>query len=398
MVIPTPSPEEAVAVSSSASIGGSCADILTKLGTPTTTSSASIPIPPTPMSMPNGKLSSSAPADKMTGFELLARSRTPKVLATSISATSGISALETGLQQQRSHKFLAAEFDPEKEQPEQNQQPVRQPLISGIVVVSPPNVTTNIPTTMDLEPSDRIMEKSSTVRWKYTDPDLPPHLSEVNERNVIAILNRCDPERGRRCFSCGYDNTEKWLSNNQNNGYSVDPEGYFGHRKNSVGGGYDDEPYFWTFQQQGLQQQLGNSTTSSRGGGGGGGYFQNQPQQQPPPPAWSYNYFDGGDSAGFYHNNYHHSNNQQMSESGRKRFYSDGGSGSNTNSDLDIANAMEDEEVFTFDMAYHPDYLEIFLKTHHFLMRGDGPLPYNHRNYIAIMCAGAGRLLMSNVA
>ena len=36
-------------------------------------------------------------------------------------------------------------------------------------------------------------------------------------------------------------------------------------------------------------------------------------------------------------------------------------------------------------MAYHSDYLEVFLKTHHFLLRGDGPLPYNYRHYIAIM-------------
>jgi len=38
-------------------------------------------------------------------------------------------------------------------------------------------------------------------------------------------------------------------------------------------------------------------------------------------------------------------------------------------------------------MAYHPDYLDSFLKTHNFLLRGDGPLPFDHRHYIAIMAA-----------
>jgi len=36
-------------------------------------------------------------------------------------------------------------------------------------------------------------------------------------------------------------------------------------------------------------------------------------------------------------------------------------------------------------MAYHEDYLEVFLRTHHFLLRGDGPLPFTYRHYIAIM-------------
>lgn len=36
-------------------------------------------------------------------------------------------------------------------------------------------------------------------------------------------------------------------------------------------------------------------------------------------------------------------------------------------------------------MGYHPAYLEAFLKTQHYLMREDGPLPFAHRQYIAIM-------------
>ena len=36
-------------------------------------------------------------------------------------------------------------------------------------------------------------------------------------------------------------------------------------------------------------------------------------------------------------------------------------------------------------MGYHPQYLESFLKTQQYLLRGDGPLPYDYRHYIAIM-------------
>ncbi|WAR08565.1 SESN3-like protein, partial [Mya arenaria] len=39
-------------------------------------------------------------------------------------------------------------------------------------------------------------------------------------------------------------------------------------------------------------------------------------------------------------------------------------------------------------MGYHPHYLECFLRTQQFLLRGDGPLPYHFRHYIAIMAAG----------
>ncbi|RLU24359.1 hypothetical protein DMN91_002447 [Ooceraea biroi] len=39
-------------------------------------------------------------------------------------------------------------------------------------------------------------------------------------------------------------------------------------------------------------------------------------------------------------------------------------------------------------MASHPSYLEHFLRTQHFILRGDGPLPYDYRHFIAIMAAG----------
>ena len=36
-------------------------------------------------------------------------------------------------------------------------------------------------------------------------------------------------------------------------------------------------------------------------------------------------------------------------------------------------------------MGYHPQYLEAFLKTQQYILRGDGPLSYDYRHYIAIM-------------
>ncbi|XP_043543032.1 sestrin-1 isoform X1 [Chiloscyllium plagiosum] len=41
----------------------------------------------------------------------------------------------------------------------------------------------------------------------------------------------------------------------------------------------------------------------------------------------------------------------------------------------------------TLLMGFHPRYLDSFLKTQHYLMQVDGPLPYHYRHYIAIMAA-----------
>uniref|UniRef100_UPI00398EDF0B sestrin-1 isoform X2 n=1 Tax=Pristiophorus japonicus TaxID=55135 RepID=UPI00398EDF0B len=41
----------------------------------------------------------------------------------------------------------------------------------------------------------------------------------------------------------------------------------------------------------------------------------------------------------------------------------------------------------TLLMGFHPQYLDSFLKTQHYLMQVDGPLPYHYRHYIAIMAA-----------
>ncbi|KAF7266090.1 hypothetical protein GWI33_020542 [Rhynchophorus ferrugineus] len=39
-------------------------------------------------------------------------------------------------------------------------------------------------------------------------------------------------------------------------------------------------------------------------------------------------------------------------------------------------------------MGYHPLYLEQFLKTQDYILRGDGPLPFVYRHFIAIIAAG----------
>ena len=36
-------------------------------------------------------------------------------------------------------------------------------------------------------------------------------------------------------------------------------------------------------------------------------------------------------------------------------------------------------------MAYHPQYLEYFLRTEYYMFKGEGPLPFDWRCYIAIM-------------
>ena len=36
-------------------------------------------------------------------------------------------------------------------------------------------------------------------------------------------------------------------------------------------------------------------------------------------------------------------------------------------------------------MSHHPQYLDIFQKAQAFILRGDGPLPFHYRHFIAIM-------------
>ncbi|XP_041076349.1 sestrin-3-like isoform X1 [Polyodon spathula] len=41
----------------------------------------------------------------------------------------------------------------------------------------------------------------------------------------------------------------------------------------------------------------------------------------------------------------------------------------------------------TQQMGYHPQYLDSFLRTQHYILHMDGPLPFHYRHYIAIMAA-----------
>ncbi|KAI9583503.1 hypothetical protein GQX74_005251 [Glossina fuscipes] len=36
-------------------------------------------------------------------------------------------------------------------------------------------------------------------------------------------------------------------------------------------------------------------------------------------------------------------------------------------------------------IGYHPRFLDHFLRTQNFIMKGDGPLPYDYRYYLAII-------------
>lgn len=48
-------------------------------------------------------------------------------------------------------------------------------------------------------------------------------------------------------------------------------------------------------------------------------------------------------------------------------------------------------EAVTQQMGYHPRYLDSFLKTQHYLLHMDGPLPFDCRHYIAIMVSPSRR-------
>ncbi|XP_013784844.1 sestrin homolog isoform X2 [Limulus polyphemus] len=42
-------------------------------------------------------------------------------------------------------------------------------------------------------------------------------------------------------------------------------------------------------------------------------------------------------------------------------------------------------------MGYHPQYLDPFLRTQNYILKGDGPLPFDYRHYIAIMASARHR-------
>ncbi|XP_052871147.1 sestrin homolog [Anopheles cruzii] len=55
--------------------------------------------------------------------------------------------------------------------------------------------------------------------------------------------------------------------------------------------------------------------------------------------------------------------------------------------DYGSKNSPTDLDHVTKVIAYHPRYFNHFLKTQRFVMQSDGPLPYDYRNYIAIIAA-----------
>jgi sestrin len=235
-------------------------------------------------------------------------------------------------------------------------------------------------TTMDLEGGRHKTNTGIGYHGRCADPDdpdLPPHLSEYMEQNVIAVLNRCDPERYRRCYSCGYDNTSSSADSSKNG---------FSSASNA------DSPC--NNPAGGNNSSAGNNLVN---------YYWSQ-------PTYGYSGYDYGWTNAYppgYYQNIYYPPNQNHTHHHHENTESDNPVVGSTHPDDFGVNDMDEEEIFTFDarllseaflssgridhtiqlMAYHPDYLEIFLRTHHFLLRGDGPLPYHHRNYIAIMAA-----------
>lgn len=52
--------------------------------------------------------------------------------------------------------------------------------------------------------------------------------------------------------------------------------------------------------------------------------------------------------------------------------------------DLEMDDLDECDQV-TQVIGYHPHYRDHFLRTQNFIMKGDGPLPYAYRYYLAII-------------
>lgn len=52
--------------------------------------------------------------------------------------------------------------------------------------------------------------------------------------------------------------------------------------------------------------------------------------------------------------------------------------------DLEMDDLDECDQV-TQVIGYHPHYRDHFLRTQNFIMKGDGPLPYAYRYYLAIL-------------
>lgn len=49
-------------------------------------------------------------------------------------------------------------------------------------------------------------------------------------------------------------------------------------------------------------------------------------------------------------------------------------------------------------MASHPQYLESFLRTQHYILHMDGPLPLPYRHYIAIMVSDLAVLINNKLS
>jgi len=185
---------------------------------------------------------------------------------------------------------------------------------------------------MDLSNDTSIISSNSRYkRYSFSPPDgcdLTPHLSEL-DHNVMAILSRCDPQRVRRCYSCGYDNTEKFEQ--QHNSFRIE-SGNYGYRNNS----YEswNPAYGYTNPSYGSQRQepLGSWNNYND---------------------YNTGYFGGGNQPGgsYCNQNYQGMVNSSVNDldaGNRRRLNSDGA----LSNDSDLVNAMDEDEVFTFDVSF----------------------------------------------
>lgn len=195
-------------------------------------------------------------------------------------------------------------------------------------------------TCMDLEPSAVVAPRRRKYAFNPEEPQAgPPHLSEYYERNVIAVLNRCDPTIWGRCYTCG----------NPPQVVEMAPTLPSSAKEMALPGG-DMLDTFWNYKSD-------YRTTSS-----GSGYQYHSEPTSPwsatSAPPHQHHFFPGGVVVTM-----DGEESTQRMRCGSEASSSGGGSSGSTagnNGDLDsnfrVGSAgdpvqMEDEEVFTFDVS-----------------------------------------------
>lgn len=225
---------------------------------------------------------------------------------------------------------------------------------------------------MDLEVQPVVVSKPLRRKYAFNpeEPqDVPPHLSEYYDGNVIAVLNRCDPRTWGRCLSCGSGNDlQQQQQQQQQIQYELEKQ-----QQQSI----DQSMPFKTVTAQGVNGRevyeieafwnYYNYKSDYRTNSTPVAYHYHQQNQQQPACGIQYQSENsahlGMISASGVNGGYFGDANYQVE---RMRCNSDSGN-TNTSSDLDNngqpsqngggVEMEEGEEVFTFDVSWLEKYL-----------------------------------------